>query len=96
VIKPYRADVVVKLVADESSAAAAKLAEEFKSDPAAADDYVETAYTGGTIEYFDGDWRPVDRMLNNERNREGKSEAYIEMADPELGACPPPPVKKVS
>jgi hypothetical protein len=29
-------------------------------------------------------------MLDNGRNREGKTEAHLSMDDPELPACPPP------
>jgi hypothetical protein len=92
--KPFQPEIIVSLEADESEGAAAQLAGEFKTDPARADGRVDVAYSGGTIEYFDGDWRPVDRMLNNGRNREGKTEAHFFMVDPELAACPPPPAVK--
>lgn len=89
--KPNFRQYVVRLIADESNAAAENFAYEMESDAKASGEYIETAFTGGAIEVSGPGPESVDRLVNSERNREGKSEAYFRLGDPELEACPPRP-----
>jgi hypothetical protein len=92
--KPNPAEYVVRLVADESKATAERLSREIESEAQETGEYIETAFTGGTIEVSGPGPESINRFLNGGRNREGKSEAYFRLGDPELEACPPRPTKR--
>jgi hypothetical protein len=92
--KPNPAEYVVRLVADESKAAAERFSREMESEAQESGEYIDTAFTEGTIEIYGPGPESVDGFLNSGRNREGKSEAYFRLGDPEFEACPPPPIKR--
>lgn len=92
--KPNPAQYVVRLVADESTATAERFTREMDSEAQEVGEYIETTFTGGTIEVSGPGPEFVDNFLNGGRNREGESEAYFRLGDPELEACSPPPPRR--
>lgn len=92
--KPNPHRYVVRLVADESKTAAERWSREMESEAQEVGGYIETTFTGGTIEVSGPGPESVEQFLNSGRNREGKSEAYFRLGDPELEACPPRSIKR--